>query len=249
MIMKKSLFIKSRDDNKNLSGHECREIFRQALRHGELVRPDKCSQCRRDDLPIKNFHKDYNKPLEVTWVCTQCYVPLNKQRPNHFKGKCHSEDSKLSMSISHEGIEMSSKVKRKISKTMTGNSVVYKLPKKDKYEIGEIGLYKLFRRYQRTKKIFELTIRHFKIITSSNCYYCGSKPAMVSFKNGGNQVYIYNGVDRLDSKIGYTKDNVVPCCAMCNKMKFTYDVELFLTHVKKIAEYQTNSKGALNGSP
>ena len=34
----------------------------------------------------------------------------------------------------------------------------------------------------------------------------------------------YNGIDRLDSSLGYTKDNIVTCCKICNyaknKMKF-----------------------------
>lgn len=31
--------------------------------------------------------------------------------------------------------------------------------------------------------------------------------------------YTYNGVDRLDSSMGYTPDNCVPCCWECNNMK------------------------------
>jgi hypothetical protein len=42
------------------------------------------------------------------------------------------------------------------------------------------------------------------------CYYC----------NGDlNEMGI--GLDRLDNTIGYLKNNVVPCCDKCNRLKHT----------------------------
>ena len=49
--------------------------------------------------------------------------------------------------------------------------------------------------------------------------------------------YIYNGIDRIDSNIGYEPDNCVTCCVICNRMKNKYSKNAFLLHVSKITKY------------
>jgi hypothetical protein len=68
---------------------------------------------------------------------------------------------------------------------------------------------------------FELTEEQFVNIVSSVCNYCPSTERL--------------GVDRVDSKRGYTLDNSVPCCTLCNYMKKDLSVTQFLAHIKKIA--------------
>lgn len=57
-----------------------------------------------------------------------------------------------------------------------------------------------------------------------NCNYCDSEPLSVA-TNGkrpetkAHNKYIYNGLDRKDNSTGYTLENVVPCCKMCNNSK------------------------------
>lgn len=47
-----------------------------------------------------------------------------------------------------------------------------------------------------------------------------------------------NGVDRIDSNKGYTKDNCVPCCKICNQMKSNIDIGTFLTQISKIYNFK-----------
>lgn len=47
-----------------------------------------------------------------------------------------------------------------------------------------------------------------------------------------------NGVDRLDSSLGYIASNCVPCCGRCNKMKLDSSLEVFLGHIAKIHRYR-----------
>lgn len=68
--------------------------------------------------------------------------------------------------------------------------------------------------------------------TSSDCFYCGRKPSQV--RKGIWSDYIYNGIDRVDSSIGYTEDNCVPCCGPCNLMKLDYSYFEFINTVTKI---------------
>lgn len=56
------------------------------------------------------------------------------------------------------------------------------------------------------------------------CYYCGDKTNGI-------------GIDRLDNKIGYEMDNLVPCCYRCNIMKHISSKDEFLSHIKKILFY------------
>ena len=70
--------------------------------------------------------------------------------------------------------------------------------------------------------VFELTLDHFKIASKKPCYYC-------------NENYDSIGFDRLDSNIGYTVENSVPCCTMCNMMKRKYNIDDFIKKCKNIA--------------
>lgn len=111
---------------------------------------------------------------------------------------------------------------------------------------GHSGLVQLYGRYRatsrrETKVPFKLTLEYFEKLTSSNCYYCNAQPSMVS-KNNASQSseiverskYIYNGVDRKINSLGYTKENSVPCCWRCNKMKSDLDFDQFIDIVRRI---------------
>ncbi len=81
---------------------------------------------------------------------------------------------------------------------------------------------------QKRKKNWTLTKEQVREIITSACYYCGAKPSQVS--KGGtkpNGVFIHNGIDRLDSDIGYEFENCVPCCKRCNFAKHIMSVDEF----------------------
>ena len=75
-------------------------------------------------------------------------------------------------------------------------------------------------------KEFSLTKEKFKEITKQNCFYCGTKPQQIARKDR-EYPYIYNGIDRVDNTKGYTDDNIVPCCGICNKMKLEMSIDEF----------------------
>ena len=100
----------------------------------------------------------------------------------------------------------------------------------------------VFRRYKSQAKTrgyeFHLSKDEVKQLTSNNCYYCGKEPeqiAKASLRNLDNQeIYIYNGIDRLDNFKGYITENVVSCCKICNQMKHILGYEQFINHIKQI---------------
>jgi hypothetical protein len=50
----------------------CAGKFTNALKRGELVRPDRCSVCQKVG-PVHGHHDDYNFPLRVRWLCRSCH--------------------------------------------------------------------------------------------------------------------------------------------------------------------------------
>jgi hypothetical protein len=57
---------------------------------------------------------------------------------------------------------------------------------------------------------------------------------MRSRKGTFSGTFVYNGLDRIDSNLGYVRSNVVPCCAVCNYMKQELSLSEFLDQVAKI---------------
>ena len=88
---------------------------------------------------------------------------------------------------------------------------------------GESSFNNLMRHYERGAKdrglCFDLTEADFREITSGRCFYCGCEPRRRSRLKNGHGHYDYNGVDRIDNAIGYTRDNCVPACRPCNTAK------------------------------
>ena len=111
---------------------------------------------------------------------------------------------------------------------------------------------------------WNLTKEQFFEMSKKDCYYCGSKPVLWSpyinfngevhnrYKNimsndymKGTQIEM-NGIDRLNSLIGYNINNCVPCCTKCNIMKNAYSENDFLLQIKKIYEFKKLSENELN---
>lgn len=57
---------------------KARSILNHAIRDGKLTRPENCSSCNRSDLKINGHHPDYNKPLEVLWLCSECHGKIHQ---------------------------------------------------------------------------------------------------------------------------------------------------------------------------
>lgn len=53
---------------------------------------------------------------------------------------------------------------------------------------------------------FDLSFDKFMIFWQKPCYYCDSEIKTI-------------GLDRIDERIGYTKNNIVSCCSKCNYTK------------------------------
>ena len=80
----------------------------------------------------------------------------------------------------------------------------------------------------------DITKEQFIDIISNKCEYCGDN----------NRI----GLDRIDSLMGYTLDNIVPCCYRCNVAKNNMEVEEFIKHCKRIVDYYDTNASTTDNS-
>ena len=59
---------------------------------------------------------------------------------------------------------------------------------------------------------WELDLETYLKLVSKPCFYCGNRL-------GNVQTEIGAGLDRLVNSLGYTKENVIPCCGSCNRVR------------------------------
>jgi len=96
-----------------------------------------------------------------------------------------------------------------------------------------------------------ITRAEHRTLVDSPCFYCGfEKSNTVRDKSHiAGEVYSdveihINGIDRLDSSLGYTKENCFPACAYCNKAKNDRKVDYFLHWIAEV--YHKSVKGTKN---
>lgn len=92
-----------------------------------------------------------------------------------------------------------------------------------------------FKAAKKRNYIFTLTIKEFSELINKNCVYCGSEPNMtLKIRGVVRDDFKFNGVDRVDNKIGYTIENCVSCCKICNNSKASLSLEDWKTWLVKI---------------
>jgi len=81
---------------------------------------------------------------------------------------------------------------------------------------------------------FELTKDKFKELINLPCHYCGSSASNEYKSRYSSGNYKYNGIDRVDCDCGYTPNNVVPSCYVCNRLKGHISYDDFVYWLNKI---------------
>jgi hypothetical protein len=81
---------------------------------------------------------------------------------------------------------------------------------------------------------FHITYNEYTDIVKNVCHYCN-----IIQERG------FNGIDRLDSSIGYHITNCVSCCSRCNYMKGTLSKNVYLCRAEHILTYHKKIDGTL----
>lgn len=90
---------------------------------------------------------------------------------------------------------------------------------------------------------FALTSVDVSDLCRKPCVYCGRMNVSQASKHYKGMLP-HNGIDRVDSRIGYVLGNVVTCCKACNIMKQRMSVDEFMSHLRLIlSHHQERSSG------
>jgi len=94
---------------------------------------------------------------------------------------------------------------------------------------------------------WDLSYEEFALISTKPCFYCGDQPKVWDCVTNAPSVrkdcphinpeeysIKFSGVDRFDSKSGYSVENCVPCCVNCNRSKSNMSFDEFKKHVQKL---------------
>ena len=105
----------------------------------------------------------------------------------------------------------------------------------------------LKRRHSNNKMCGEvIDFETFVTLSKSKCTYCGLEHSKeitdrANEKKQGKllsqEVLKVNGIDRVDSTMGYTKENSVTCCKTCNFAKHTMSKHDFYDWIKRVYDY------------
>lgn len=118
----------------------------------------------------------------------------------------------------------------------------------NKLPLGEASKGLLFRRYKRGAArrgfTFDLTRTQFLEIVGRPCFYCDCVPSsLVDPSSAINGRIAYNGLDRVDNRMGYAGHNVVACCAQCNRAKGAMTREEFMSWLRRAAHHSLGGNG------
>ncbi len=59
---------------------KARGMVSTKVESGKLIRPKICTECKKSHKFIDAHHPDYNKPLDIIWLCRRCHARSEKTR-------------------------------------------------------------------------------------------------------------------------------------------------------------------------
>lgn len=90
------------------------------------------------------------------------------------------------------------------------------------------------REMRRAGKGWSLSLEQLSEIVRKPCHYCGDQ----SGRSRTSGRMLYNRLVRVDSSLGCTPANVIPCCIPCREMRGALKHQEFLDHIARIAVCQ-----------
>lgn len=95
----------------------------------------------------------------------------------------------------------------------------------------------------RKGRVFLLLDEEVLHLVTSNCRYCGDPPSRLvklqeRLKTPQGELKT-NGIDRVDNALGYTLENCVPCCTICNNAKKSMSLREWLAYLARIVAFRT----------
>lgn len=95
---------------------------------------------------------------------------------------------------------------------------------------------------------FDIPFEFFKLNCHEPCHYCGETDRnSISIKSRIKGRYIvrdfrYNGLDRKDNDVGYTEENCVPSCIVCNRAKREMPYDEFIEWINRLVAFRNGTE-------
>jgi hypothetical protein len=183
------------------------------------------------------------KPLELTGrpfgrLIVRGRAPnINGRTAWYCDCECGNKPIILGKSMVNENILSCGCLKKEINQRKAR-----KMSENNMLPVGESALNLLYATYEwratDRNLSFNLSLEEFRNLTKGNCHYCGKEPAQKFGMKTLRASYIYNGVDRVNNDFGYSIDNCVSCCKVCNRMKGKKTVAEFVAFCSAISDLQ-----------
>lgn len=100
---------------------------------------------------------------------------------------------------------------------------------------------------------FSLSLEKFVALITASCHYCGCPPTVLTAgisKSKSGKIrrawasrIAKNGIDRIDSRLGYVDGNVVTCCLRCNIAKGVLSYDDFFAWIDRAAAHLGLGRG------
>lgn len=183
-----------------------------------IEKPEKCIMCNilfDKELFILDFKNQKYKD-----ICLQCYSKTKRYERYRFRKRLENEEEYLKHNAeAHK--KWADDNKDKIKEQQYKNKII---PHRKLCQIRQSA--KLRNIYFKEEDFEKMESK-----LNECCYYCGYK----------HNEYL-NGLDRVDNSIGYIDNNTVSCCIDCNMMKCTYNINVFINHIRKIYIFNNDIK-------
>ncbi len=181
----------------------------------------------------KNYFHDLTNKVH-NGILFKEYIGQNKQRCFKYKLICYCGNEFIA-----EGNDITS---NRIKSCGCAKTTAAK-GRANYNQSGEKNIYGDYRvKAKQRGHDFNISFDNFKKLLYQNCFYCDSVPMNVK-KLKNNEVFKYNGVDRKDNKVGYSIDNCVSCCYICNQAKHSLTLEYFTKWIETVIQAKINKKG------
>lgn len=221
------------DDTHQFCGSCCKTRSKDMF-EGEKGSTKTCSVCReRNKLQDEKRDKEHRNA--VARIAEQ--KPVRKEKKQEWKENNYEKVALTTMNYRQRQIEndMDGYLKKNAenAKQWRENNPEKVVDNNENKKNSKQLQYTVYSRTARDKRLdFDLSFSDFNNIVSEPCYYCD----IIQDKG-------FNGIDRKDSNIGYTLDNCVSSCTMCNFMKGSYGVDYFYHKIEHILTYNGIIKG------
>lgn len=84
--------------------------------------------------------------------------------------------------------------------------------------------------------VFDLAADQVRSLIAQDCRYCGASPSE-GWRTRHGDTLVCNGIDRRENAQGYTPENSVPCCPLCNYAKRELSEADFIAWAARVAKH------------